>query len=255
MTEKAPIDAALAVRGRPPARPPKSAVSREIAVPIDHHPGTIQGEGPSAQSARAAMTVMYGAWTRIAEAARDGTIDPPRLAKAAQGAMESALSAADRATSAIDGRVKELETAIAAAVQPRVDPTLAAEVRAYWRERARPSEGSAARSLSPSSAAPAPAWASGLAEAVREDARTASAILSAPGYLSGLDPERLATLRLIAVDAHAREHQAALDEALTARRKIETASGRMIELIAPRLREWSAPESDSLSKLEVLGRG
>lgn len=252
MTNQAPIDAALAVRGRPPARPPKPAISREIVVPIDHHPGTIQGEGPSAASARAAMTVMHGAWTRIAEAAGDSTIDPPRLAKAAQGATESALAAADRAASAIDGRVRELEAAITAAVQPRVDPTLAAEVRAYWRKRA---EGSAARLPSPSSATPAPAWASGLAEAVREDARTASAILSAPGYLSGLDAERLATLRLIAVDAHAREHQAALDEALTARRKVETASGRMIELIAPRLREWTAPESASLAKLEALARG
>lgn len=90
------------------------------------------------------------------------------------------------------------------------------EVRAYWREKG---------------------WASGMVEAMREDVRTASAILSAPGYLSGLDAERMATMRRLAVDAHAREAQAALDEALAARRKVETASGRMIELVAPRLRE------------------
>lgn len=168
MTEKAPIDAALAVRGRPPARPPKPAVSREVVVPIDHHPGTIQGDGPSAGSARAAMTALHDAWTRIAEAAGDTSIDPPRLAKAAQSAMERALTAADRATSAIDGRVRDLETTITAAVQPRVDPTLAAEVRAYWREKG---------------------WANGMTEAMRADVRTASAILSAPGYLSGLDPD------------------------------------------------------------------
>lgn len=234
MTDKAPIDAALAVRGRPPARPLKRPLNRDVVVPIDHHPGTIQGEGPSAHSARAAMTAMHDAWTRIAEAAGDHTIDPPRLAKAAQSAMERALTAADRATSAIDGRVKELEAAVTAAVQPRVDPTLAAEVRAYWREKG---------------------WASGLVEALRADARTASAILSAPGYLSGLDAERLETMRRIAVDAHAREHQAALDEALHARRKVETASGRMIELVAPRLREWAEPESERLARLEALGRG
>ncbi|WP_257539599.1 hypothetical protein [Sphingobium sp. CFD-1] len=79
MTEKAPIDAALAVRGRPPARPVPARSNRDITVPIDHHPGTIQGEGASAQSARAAMTAMHDAWTRIAEAA-DSNIDPPRLA-------------------------------------------------------------------------------------------------------------------------------------------------------------------------------
>lgn len=234
MTEKAPIDAALAVRGRPPARPAPARSNRDIAVPIDHHPGTIRGEGPSAQSARAAMTALHDAWTRIAEAAGDSTIDPPRLAKAAQSAMERALAAADRATSAIDGRVRDLEAAVTAAVQPRVDPTLAAEVRAYWREKG---------------------WASGMVEAMREDVRTASAILSAPGYLSGLDAERMATMRRLAVDAHAREAQAALDEAVAARRKVETASGRMIELVAPRLREWSEPESEGLARLEALGRG
>ena len=234
MTDKAPIDVALAVRGRPALRPPKLAASREIVVPIDYHPGTVQGEGPSAQSARAAMTAMYDAWTRIAEAAADSNIEPPRLAKAAQGAMERALTAADKATSAIDGRVKELEAAVTAAVQPRVDPTLAAEVRAYWRQKG---------------------WANGLAEALGADVRTASAILSAPGYLSGLDAERFDTMRRIAVDAHAREEQAALDEALRARRKIETASGRMIELVAPRLREWAEPESERLAKLEALSRG
>lgn len=234
MTEKAPIDAALAApRGRP-ARPPRRESNRNIVVPIDHHPGTVRGEGPSAQSARAAMTAMHDAWTRIAEAAGDHTIDPPRLAKAAQSAMERALTAADRATSAIDGRVRDLEAAITAAVQPRVDPTLAAEVRAYWREKG---------------------WASGMVEALRADARTASAILSAPGYLSGLDAERMATMRRLAVDAHAREHQAALDEALHARRKVETASGRMIELVAPRLREWAEPDSEHLTRLEALGRG
>lgn len=62
-------------------------------------------------------------------------------------------------------------------------------------------------------------------------------------------------MRRIAVDAHAGEQQAALDEALRARGKVEMASGRMIELVAPRLREWSEPESESLSRLEALGRG
>lgn len=234
MNEKAPIDAALAVPGRLPVRPPKRSTSRNIVVPIDHHPGTVRGEGPSAQSARAAMIALHDAWTRIAEAAEGNNIDPPRLAKAAQSAMERALTAADRATSTIDGRVKDLEAAVTAAIQPRVDPTLAAEVRAYWRARG---------------------WANGMTEAMRGDVRTASAILSAPGYLSGLDPDQFATMHRIAVDAHAGEQQAALDEALRARRKVETAGARMMELIAPRLREWAEADSESLTRLEALGRG
>lgn len=210
------------------------ASDRKIEVPIDYDPRTIVGDGPSAQTARGAMTAMHGAWVKIRDAAADEKVDRPRLAKAAQGAMERALTACDAAHDRIAAQVRQLEGEIVSLTQPRVDPTLAAEVRAYWRERG---------------------WAKGLPEAVRADARTASAVLSAPPYLSGLDDKLRDVIRQAAVQAHAAEKQAALDEASRALDKVIRASGRMIEIVAPRIRDWTRSENTNLTALEALGNG
>ena len=207
---------------------------RNIEVPIDYDPRVIAGEGPSAQSARGAMNAMHGAWVKIRDAAADQSVELPRLAKAATGAMERALTAADGALSRIDTQVKALEREIANATQPPVEPNLAAEVRAYWRERG---------------------WTNGLPQAVAADPRTASAVLSAPAYLSGLNDKQRAVIRTAAVQAHAAERQAALEEATAARDKLQRASSRMIELVVPRIRDWERPDNANLTDLEAYGRG
>lgn len=207
---------------------------RKIEVPIDYDPRVIVGEGPSAQSARGAMNAMHGAWMKIRDAAADQSVELPRLAKAATGAMERALTAADGALSRIDTQVKALEREIANATQPPVEPNLAAEVRAYWRERG---------------------WTNGLPQAVAADPRTSSAVLSAPAYLSGLDEKQRVVIRTAAVQAHAAERQAALEEATAARDKLQRASSRMIELVAPRIRDWERPDNANLTDLEAYGRG
>lgn len=204
--------------------------NRAISVPIDHHPGMVRGEGPSANAARTAMTALHEAWGHISRAAADESVELPRLARAAQAAMERALTEADKATTAISKQVAHLETAIVAATQPRQDPTLAMEIRSHWR---------------------ATGWQKGLIPAVQADARTASAILSAPAYLSGLDAEKHGLVRLAATKAHAPEQSAALEEALLARERVETASTRIIEVVVPRIREWTTPENESLTALET----
>lgn len=207
---------------------------RKIEVPIDYDPRVIVGEGPSAQTARSAMTALHGAWVSIRDAAADSNVELPRLAKAAQSAMERALTKADTAVGCITSQVGNLEGEIVKLTQPRVDPMLAAEVRAYWRERG---------------------WTSGLHEAVRSDVRTASAVLSAPPYLSGLDNKQYDLIRQAAVLAHAPAQHARLDEARRALDKVVRASGRMIEIVVPRIRDWSEPESSKLTALEALGDG
>ncbi len=207
---------------------------RKIEVPIDYDPRTIVGDGASAQTARGAMNALHGAWMKIRDAAADRTVELPRLAKAAQGAMERALTASDAAQERIVAQVRQLESEIVSLTQPRVDPTLAAEVRAYWRERG---------------------WTKGLPQAVAADARTASAILSAPPYLSGLDDKQREVIRQAAIHAHAAAKQAALDEATRAHDKVVSASGRMMEIVVPRIRDWSRPESEDLAALETYGNG
>ena len=207
---------------------------RNVEVPIDYDPRVIEGDGPSAQSARGAMNALHGAWVKIRDAAADQSVELPRLAKAATGAMERALIASDGAMERIDAQVRHLENEIVGLTQPRVDPTLAAEVRAYWRERG---------------------WNNGMTQAVAADPRTSSAVLSAPPYLSGLDDKQREVIRLMAVKAHAADRQAALDEATRARDKLQRASGRMIELVVPRIREWERPDNADLTALEAYGRG
>lgn len=210
------------------------ARDRNIEVPIDYDPRTITGDGASAQSARGAMNALHGAWVKIRDAAADESVELPRLAKAAQGAMERALTASDAALERIGSQVRQLETEISNLTQPRVDPTLAAEVRAYWRERG---------------------WTNGLPQAVAADPRTASAVLSAPPYLSGLDDKQREVIRLSAVKAHAGQQQAALEEANRARERVERASGRMIEIVVPRIRDWTRPDNANLTALEAMGNG
>jgi len=210
------------------------ARDRTIEVPIDYDPRTIIGDGASAQSARGAMNALHGAWAKIRDAAADESVDLPRLAKAAQGAMERALTASDAALERIGAQVRQLETEVANLTQPRVDPTLAAEMRAYWRERG---------------------WTNGLPQAVAADPRTSSAVLSAPPYLSGLDDKGREVVRLAAVKAHADKQQAALEEATRAREKVEKASGRMIAIVVPRIRDWARPDNANLTALEAMGNG
>lgn len=203
---------------------------RTITVPIDHHPSAVRGEGPSANVARAAMTAIHTAWGHISRAAEDQSVDLPRLARATQGAMERALSEADKASAAIGKMVASLESQIVAATQPKVDPALAGEIRGYWRTVG---------------------WEKGLIPAVQADARTASAILSAPAYLSGLNAERLELARQAATKAHAEEQSAALEEARRAQERVERAATRMIEVVVPRIRQWTEPENESLTALEA----
>jgi hypothetical protein len=210
------------------------AHDRKIEVPIDYDPRTITGDGPSAQTARGAMNALHGAWVKIRDAAADQSVDLPRLAKAAQGAMERALTASDAAQERIVAQVRQLETEIVNLTQPRVDATLAAEMRAYWREKG---------------------WTNGLPQAVAADPRTASAILSAPPYLSGLDDKTRDVIRLSAINAHAADKQAALDEAKRAHDRVVKASARMIEVVVPRLRDWSRPDNANLAALETMGNG
>ncbi len=207
---------------------------RHVEVPIDYDPRVVQGDGPSARSAREAMTTLHGAWIRIRDAAADQTVDLPRLAKAAQSAMERALTVTDGALERITAQIGHIERDIVALTQPRVDPALASEIRAFWRQRG---------------------WTNGLPEAARTDARTASAVLSAPAYLSGLDDKQREVVRQEAVHGHAAERQAELDEARRAHDKIARAGSRMIELVSPRVRDWSQPDNANLIALEGMSRG
>ncbi len=231
---RAPVDRDLGDRPRgSPSRPPIQSDTRTIEIPIDHHPDAVRGDGPAARAARGALTEIHGAWTRIRDAAADPAVPAPRLAAAAQAAMERALTAADRAAAAIESQADEARRRIVEATRPRVESTLAADIRAFWREKG---------------------WDKGLVAAVQRDVRAASAVLTAPPYLSGLDDGMLEVVQKAAVSAHAAGHQADLQEATAALGKTRAAAERLTQTLAPRLAVWRGAENQDVKALEEYGR-
>lgn len=118
---KAPIDKALQNREANPRRPLLKRDTRVIDIPVDHHPGTVKGDGPSANLARSAMHTIVGSWEKIRDAASDPNVPLERLARASTGAMEKALHTADEADKRIGEQVRHLEQTIHDVTQPRVE--------------------------------------------------------------------------------------------------------------------------------------
>ena len=120
---------------------------------------------------------------------------------------------------------------------PPVSGSLATEIREHWARQ----DGADAMN--------------GLHQAVLADPRTSSAILSAPHYLSGLTTERQDLLRTASAGQHAAQANDDMAEATRARDKLQAATTRMVELLAPRLREWATPGSEALTALKEMSRG
>ncbi|GBF27269.1 hypothetical protein MnTg02_02319 [bacterium MnTg02] len=87
-------------------------------------------------------------------------------------------------------------------------------------------------------------------QAVEQDVRAASAALSGPAFLSGLDERQLGMIRTTAYEAHAPKEAAQLREAQAALEKVNTAGARLLADIGGRLKVWQEPPSAALSKLK-----
>jgi hypothetical protein len=66
------------------------------------------------------MEGVRSAWEQIRDAAADETVELPRLAEAAQGAMKRALSSADKSANSIASHIDALNREIDRAIMPRV---------------------------------------------------------------------------------------------------------------------------------------
>ncbi len=80
----------------------------------------------------------------------------------------------------------------------------------------------------------------------------ASAVLSAPAFLSGLSDRDWAIVRDAAYDAQAPKEAAHLREAQAALEKVNTAGARLLADIGARLQAWQEPASAALAKLEAV---
>lgn len=244
-TTKSPLDQALAARNRAGQSPvPDYHAARERRArtveppPPDFDPRAVKGDGISAEAARHALGNLHSTWSIIVDAAASDE-SLPALAKVAQGALTQGLSSVDRSLEAIERDAKAQEARIGAATQAAISPNIATEIRAEIAKmaRARPSQMDQIVSL------------------VRDDARVASAALSAPAFLSGLTQEQFALVQTTAGASHAPDAVAALDVALKARAKLTAARDRSLTTLGPKLALWQNPESTRLGKLREIARG
>ena len=189
-----------------------------LDIPPDHHPAVVKGDGPGATLGRAALTGIYEAYGKINDTAAK-VADKGRLASAAQPFAERAVQQAGRAVTTLRKRVEHLDSEIATALKPPVEPNLAGQIRAHWAQ--------SGKALT------------GVKAAIDDgDTATMSAVLSAPAYLSGLTDKNQATLRLVAAAAVAPDMVARRGETADALARVERATDHFMQTIAGRLREW-----------------
>lgn len=242
----APIDRAYRASARSNQRPspktPIDASRANIKPPLDFQPGAVRGEGPAAMRARAVLEILHQTWTEVGEAAGKMNVDLPELARVAQGAVERALRGADKARESIAREVELASRAVDAKIAPAVPDVVQSEIRSHWAQRVGGQRAGASRKEAFGE----------LLEAVRGDSRTSSAILSGPAYLSGLDAERFDTVRASAVEAHAKEEAARLQEARQAGELVARASKRLLDELGWRIGRWTS--TNPLARLEVVGR-
>lgn len=233
-TRETPIDTAM-LRGDRSAGPDPTLMldTRKVDIPLDHNPDAVIGEGPSSHAAKGAMMSIWTTWNAVKTAAEDRNTDLPALARVGQQAVERGLAAADKASAAIMSNLAALDREITSAIRPPVPDALSVEIRQYWRREGDEKLGA-------------------LMSAIQSDTRTSSAVLSAPAYLSGLDDEQQENFRAVAVNAHAPERQADLEEAQRALAKVQAAAERVTQTLGPKITLWSNPEPTAMRQLRSL---
>ncbi len=189
-----------------------------LDIPPDHHPAVIRGDGPGATLGRDALTGIYDAYGKINDTASK-VADKGRLASAAQPFAERAVQRAGRAITTLRSQVEHLDDEIGKALRPPVEPGLAAQIRSHWARHDKA--------------------LSRLRRVIEDgDAATASAVLNAPAYLSGLSDKDQAILRQMAAQRFAPDKVARRDETTDALARVERATDHFMQTIAGQLREW-----------------
>lgn len=208
-----------------------------IDVPLDHHPKTVQGESPGAQAGRAALEVLYDAYGRVNTAAAE-VKDLGRLATVAQPFVERAISKADRQLQRLRSQADHLDQEINEAITPKQSDAVAAEIRAHWKTKAGTGKTSSAKIFGELSAL------------VRAgDLTTTSAVLSGLPYLSGLEPEQQAQLRVQAAEANVPEQVQARAETAKAIKQVDNALTGFTNVMVGRINTWGDADSKVLEKL------
>lgn len=207
---------------------PDNVVRTDISP--SNHPGVIRGDGPSARTARAALTTMFDTASNINDI-QSKIADKGLLAKRAIPVAERAVAHAGRAIDTIGKQIAHLDTEIAAAIGKKIEPNLANAIRAHF--------------------APTKIPLKEIGDLIgKGDLTTTAAILGAPPYLSGLTDKSHGVLRGLAERRFAPEQVAAREEAVASLGRLELATQNFAAATAEQIRGWQQRDEEILESLK-----
>lgn len=199
-------------------------VALRLDITPSEHPSMIQGDGPGAHTAKAAMGGMYlahGAIIDLGKAVKDKT----QIGQAAIPHCEAAISKAGAAQEMLTAQIVTLGKEIATAIKGNPTPA-ASEIRAYWAKQKTPI-GKLGMMFHDASKHP----------------DTVAAILGGPAYLSGLTPDNMAMLRDQAAKALVAEKHAMIAETRTALGILDKAVESFTEKTTAMLNKWQSKDA------------
>ncbi len=191
-------------------------------LPPDVHPQVVRNPSPLLEPARKALMTVWDTWAKLTET-EQAVADKKRFAPVAQQAVERALSAADKALSALAESRTAVGKKIGSAVCPQAPDPLAAEIRAHFKGQPKGAElfGTLGRHIA------------------KEDRRTLAAVFNAPAYLSGLTDEQHAALIDIARKHWCPDDVKALEDIDDATGRVRRAVDFVTNSLAPFVKEWT----------------
>ncbi len=204
-----------------------------LDITPSEHPSIIQGSGPGATAAKAAMGKMYeshGALIDLGKSVKDKT----QIPGAATGPMEKAVSTAGEAQELLTSQIVTLAGEIATEIKGNPTPA-AAEIRAYW-------NGKGSKRI----------LELGQIFTEGKDRDTMAAILSGPAYLSGLTPDNMLMLRDQAAQSLCPEKRELLAETRTALGILDKAVETFTSKTTALLNRWASKDAKIIR--EVLDR-
>ena len=202
-------------------------------LPIDAHPDIIVNESIALNPARHAAREIWSTWAKLQEAEPVVT-DRRKFASAAKGVLDRISKTAIDAIARLEASQKDIERKIQEGVCPRTPDAAAGEIRNHWKGQRHP-------------------WVK-LAEAIRQgDKRTAAAVLSAPGYLSGLDEAQHASLMTVARETFFKDDCALLADLDRAARRLVVTIAETDGILKPIIKEAEDPEAKALASLTREG--
>lgn len=195
-------------------------VTLRLKIPSDAHPATLAGNGPSADTGRAALASLYGALGTLLDAEPKVPVEAqPELVGPARDLATRTIKSAAKAIDTLTGQQDHYQKQITAALTPKVSDVVQSEIRAHFKSRGKDAF-------------------TEIMGLLRAGNPAALPVLSGPAFLSGLTDEQLGVLRTHAETSFAPDATAGRAEAEAALAKVKKETERFTATAGEKLKKW-----------------